>query len=122
MRVFLKKVLVFLLVFMFLLPSVFAEDYLVSLSGDCLAGCSFLKKSILGLSNFRNIEYEFSESNLYVTNYKSNTYSNYSYTIAENFIYLTKISGEDYFPQSKIQYSLTSDHLLSKVTTQSCLV
>lgn len=113
-RVFNKKILTLILTILVTASSIFGEEIQVKLSGDYLSGCSFLKKDIIGISNFRTEEFDFTENSLYVTNFKNKTYSSYDYSISGDYLLLKKKNGSDYFPQSKIRYSLTTDTLLSK--------
>jgi hypothetical protein len=109
------RVIALLLIVCLTIPPVFAKEKVVELTGSSLAGCSFLEKSIKGSSNFREREYEFTDSSLYVTNHKTNCYTCYSYQVSGNYITFRKTSGmEDFFPQSSIRFALASDTKLSK--------
>lgn len=92
----------------------FAEDSL-RLDGSYLVGCSFLEKNLLGISNFRNREYEFTATHLIVTDFKSKSYTQYFYTIEGNLIHLKKEKGStDYFDDKTMEFEISSKSLLSK--------
>ncbi len=114
-QIFFTKIVCFLLIVV--LNSnvlLFAEDT-ITLDGSYLIGCSFLEKSLFGLSNFRNREYEFTDTHLIVTDFKSKSYTQYSYIISENYIHLKKEKGStDYFDDVKMKFEISSKSLLSK--------
>ncbi len=92
----------------------FAEDSL-KLDGSYLVGCSFLEKTFFGMSNFKEREYEFTDSHLIVTDFKKKTYTQYSYTIKGDFIHLKKEKGtDDYFDDTVMEFEISSESLLSK--------
>lgn len=95
--------------------NLFAEKNQIKLDEKYLAGCSFLEKNIGGLSVFRTKEFEFTNSCLIVTDFKTKSYTEYSYQIDKDFIYLTKKSGlVDYFDENQMKFEISSKDPLSE--------
>ncbi|GEM_PF-5920067 len=95
--------------------NLFAEKNQIKLDGSYLVGCSFLEKSLGGLSVFRTKEFEFTKTCLIVTDFKTKNYTEYSYQIDRNIIHLTKKSGlVDYFDENQMEFEISSKDPLSE--------